>query len=426
VPVDGLETALAGAGSHHLVVTATDAAGNSAEKTLDVIVPALPGIEAEPVDTLPVADAGGPYRVTTGTPLRLDGSGSHSVSGGPLEFAWSVEGVGTADGERPEVTWPRPGRYLVTLSVRDGEHWSRSEPGDGSRVEVEVYDPDVAVSADAGPDLTGVEGAPVRLAGEASQGATTVWSAEPVAGGEGTCRIAEPAALVTTVRCDDEGSWRLTLTATSATGRVTASDTAELVVGNAAPTIALDAPDEAVLGEPVTVSAAVTDAGRLDVLACEVTWPDGVVAGAPVRDGACAATRVLSEVGSQQVQVAVTDEDGGRAVATATVAVRYAVVLPDGGTVNAGRAVPILFGLGGYHGLDVLREAVSVRLDDSGEPTGREVPALTPGASDLSYASGTDRYHWNWDTAQEWAGQTRALILRFDDGSEHRVVYRFR
>ena len=30
------------------------------------------------------------------------------------------------------------------------------------------------------------------------------------------------------------------------------------------------------------------------------------------------------------------------------------------------------------------------------------------------------------NTAKEWQGQTRALILRLDDGSEHRVVYRFR
>ena len=76
--------------------------------------------------------------------------------------------------------------------------------------------------------------------------------------------------------------------------------------------------------------------------------------------------------------------------------------------------------------MGVIESAVSVRVDDAGKPVGAEVPALTPGTSDLSYAAGSDRYHWNWDTAKEWRGQTRALILRLDDGSEHRVVYSFR
>jgi len=204
------------------------------------------------------------------------------------------------------------------------------------------------------------------------------------------------------------------------------SDTAVAVVANASPTVVVKAPDEVVLGSPVSLTAAVSDRGSLDVLTCQVTWPDGTTESIAVRGGLCAASRVLDEVGPQRVQVAVTDQDGGLDRAELTVAVRYAVVLPEGGTVNAGRAIPIAFGLGGYRGMDVLTEAVSVRLDSSGKPTGAEVAAFTPGASDLSWSPGTGNYHWNWDTAKEWRGQTRALILRFDDGSEHRVVYAFR
>jgi hypothetical protein len=353
--------------------------------------------------------------------VQLDGSRSRSVSGDALTFAWTVDGIGTAEGERPEVTWPEPGRYLVSLEVRDGDHWSRSEPGDDSRVVVEVVDPASQVTADAGADATGLEGSAVALAGTVSEGATATWSAD----GEG-CRFTDASAAATTVTCADEGTWQLTLTATSPDGTVTATDTADLSVLNAVPTVALTAPAEAVLGSRVTVSAAVADAGVTDVLTCRVTWPDGSSAALPVRDGVCSGSAVLGAVGPQVVRVLVSDGDGGEASAGAVVAVRYAVALPEGGGVNAGRAIPITFGLGGDHGLEVLREAVSVRLDAAGRPVGAETPAGTPGASALKYAKGTDRYHWNWDTAKEWGGQTRALILRFDDGSEHRVVYTFR
>jgi PKD repeat protein len=422
VPVEGLQAALSAPGAHRLVVGATDAAGNSAERTLDVAVPTVPGVAEEPVSALPVADAGGPYRVAAGRALALDGSRSTSASGGPLAHAWSVSGIGTVEGERPEVSWARPGTYLVTLEVRDGDHWSRSEPGDGSRALVEVYDPATQVTADAGPDQGGEEGSTLSLAGVVSDGATPMWSAEPISAGEGTCRIADPGIAATTAICDDEGTWQFTLTATSEDGSVAVSDTLVAVVANASPKVVADVPDEVVLGSPVGVTAAVSDRGSLDVLTCRVTWPDGTTETVAVRGGLCTTSRVLDAVGPQRVQVAVTDEDGGLGLAEETVAVRYAVVLPEGGTMNAGRAIPITFGLGGYRGMDVLTEAVSVRLDAAGEPIGAE----TPGNSALSWSAGTQKYHWNWDTAKAWGGQTRALILRFDDGSEHRVVYRFR
>ena len=89
-------------------------------------------------------------------------------------------------------------------------------------------------------------------------------------------------------------------------------------------------------------------AGTADELLRRValTWPDGTTETVAVRGGLWTTSRVLDAVGPQRVQVAVTDEDGGLGVAEETVAVRYGVVLPEGGTVNAGRAIPITFAPG--------------------------------------------------------------------------------
>jgi len=41
-----------------------------------------------------VADAGGPYTISEGGSLHLDGSGSSDPDGDPLAFSWDVNGDG--------------------------------------------------------------------------------------------------------------------------------------------------------------------------------------------------------------------------------------------------------------------------------------------------------------------------------------------
>jgi len=62
----------------------------------------------------PVADAGGPYSGTTGSPIQFDGSGS---TGAITTYFWSFGDGSTGSGISPTHTYANPGTYAVTLTV---------------------------------------------------------------------------------------------------------------------------------------------------------------------------------------------------------------------------------------------------------------------------------------------------------------------
>jgi hypothetical protein len=76
--------------------------------------------------------------------------------------------------------------------------------------------------------------------------------------------------------------------------------------------------------------------------------------------------------------------------------------------VNAGRAIPVRFSLGGNQG-----------LVDSIEET------VTATTSSLSYDATTDRYQFVWKTEKTWAGSCRQLVLKLVDGTLHRANFGF-
>jgi len=96
--------------------------------------------------------------------------------------------------------------------------------------------------------------------------------------------------------------------------------------------------------------------------------------------------------------------------------------------VNAGSAVPIIFSLGGDHGLDIFDGGAPVvqRIDcETREPVSPEREATADVGGGLRYSP--DGYIYLWKTDKAWEGTCRRLLLRFtvDRGSWAQLFVRF-
>ena len=103
--------------------------------------------------------------------------------------------------------------------------------------------------------------------------------------------------------------------------------------------------------------------------------------------------------------------------------------LPTTNVVQAGRSIPLKFSLGGDQGLDIF----AAGYPHSGTiPTDPDAPlddieqTVTAGASSLSYDATSDQYIYVWKTEKAWSGKTRQLVLKLNDGSEHKANFQFR
>jgi DNA-binding beta-propeller fold protein YncE len=101
----------------------------------------------------------------------------------------------------------------------------------------------------------------------------------------------------------------------------------------------------------------------------------------------------------------------------------------DGSIVHAGDAIPIVFALDSYQGLDVLADgspsSVQVDCGHPGEPTGGETARSQSGRG-LRFSRRTGHYVFKWQTRSGWAGTCRTFILGLRDGSVERLTVSFR
>lgn len=296
-------------------------------------------------------------------------------------------------------------------------------------------------SVDAGPDLSGAEGSPVSVTG-ATAGIDPVPASVAWTVSDPLCTFDDASALATQVTCADETVATLTLTVSVDGAALT--DTATLVVANVAPSVVIDAPapgSSHPFGSAIGVQVTVIDPGVHDVLSCSIAWGDGSPA------SACGTSHTYAGSGTFTITVAVDDGDGGTGTASVDVTVEdrgpgpdpdpvwefdgfYQPVenLPVVNVVKAGSTVPLKFGLGGDHGLDIFAPGypASVRKPCDGAPAEVLEETATPGAAQLTFDPGTGRYHYNWKTDRSWAGTCRQLVLRFADGSQAVAEFRFR
>jgi hypothetical protein len=102
---------------------------------------------------------------------------------------------------------------------------------------------------------------------------------------------------------------------------------------------------------------------------------------------------------------------------------------PTINVVQAGRSIPLKFSLGGDQGLDIFAEGYphsGTIPADPDAPLDNIEQTVTAGASDLSYDATSDQYIYVWKTEEAWSGQTRQLVLKLNDGSEHKANFLFR
>jgi hypothetical protein len=95
--------------------------------------------------------------------------------------------------------------------------------------------------------------------------------------------------------------------------------------------------------------------------------------------------------------------------------------------VNAGRAIPVKFSLSGDKGLNIFAPdspyTVGINCDTT-DPGVDIIETVTAGGSSLSF--GGDQYTYVWKTNSSWAGTCRQLVVKLNDGTEHRANFKFR
>ncbi len=90
------------------------------------------------LESIPVADAGGPYTIDEGDQITLDATGSYDLDGDPLNFAWDLDNDGLFDdavGATPSLDWSQlvslgladDGTFPLRVQLDDGTHSTISD-----------------------------------------------------------------------------------------------------------------------------------------------------------------------------------------------------------------------------------------------------------------------------------------------------------
>jgi hypothetical protein len=90
---------------------------------------------------------------------------------------------------------------------------------------------------------------------------------------------------------------------------------------------------------------------------------------------------------------------------------------PELNLVNAGKAVPVKFSLGGDKGLDIFAPGYPViAFFNCGTNQGTEVvETVTAGESTLTYDAASDQYIYVWKTEKAWEGRCGQLLVKLND-----------
>jgi hypothetical protein len=177
-----------------------------------------------------------------------------------------------------------------------------------------------APSVDAGGSYSGAEGSAISLDGTVSDPdgdtLTTTWTYAIVSADPGAaCSFGNASAVDTTITCNDDGTFTVTLTANDGVN-APVSDSADVTVSNANPLVAT--PAWATASVACRVSATLTnisfsDAGVIDYpWTVDINWNDGSTSfNTNSQAGQLDQTHTYNTPGTYAATVMVTDKDGG-------------------------------------------------------------------------------------------------------------------
>jgi hypothetical protein len=103
--------------------------------------------------------------------------------------------------------------------------------------------------------------------------------------------------------------------------------------------------------------------------------------------------------------------------------------LPVLNSVNAGRAIPIRFSLGGNRGLDIFEPGYPASQPiacSTGVPMDTIEETVSAAGSSLQNDATSGRYTYVWKTNATWANSCRQLVITFLDGTTHRANFVFK
>lgn len=205
-------------------------------------------------------------------------------------------------------------------------------------------------TANAGGPYAGTEGAPVTLAGSASdpQGETltTSWSIAWTARPGTVCTATGTNTLTPAITCTDDALVTATLSVSDGVNPAVTS-VANVTIGNTAPTLGtVGVPAAPVpLGGPVSATVAFADAGTHDTHSSTITWGDTTSSTGAVSEsggtGSVSASHVYAAPGLYTVTVTVTDDDLGTVSKSAQVAVNGPPAADSGGPYNGSEGLPV-------------------------------------------------------------------------------------
>jgi Tol biopolymer transport system component len=351
-----------------------------------------------------------------GTPVQLwlmNADGSNPVA--LTSFTGNQMPSFSPDGTRIAFTTFRDGNPEIYVMNADGSNQTRLTSNLSADILPDwqpLADPppvNVPPLVSAGGPYTAVEGSPVAISGVADDPEgdplTGDWTATRGPGtdpGAGCIFSSRNAIAATSATCSDDGIFIVTLTVEDGHNLVRATTT--LTVANASPNVSIFSPADGATvsaGQLFGVAATVSDPGFSDLPVCSVDWGDGsTTAPVPIFSGTCAVQRVYpdSSVGTRTITVTVSDDDGGSATDSITIAVRPLNQRPEG---NAG---------GPYTGTEGTPIAiVGTASDPDGDPlsaswTATALPGATDAGASCSFAN---------------PAQLETTVTCTDDGNYH-------